>query len=155
MSTPRTDLSNKSTQIENTSEIDICRYNLSVSVLSGQGESLASVTPYQQRITRNNKRKETPYTSVIRKEPIRDTVNPRKISKEGTVTDVEKYSYYKTLPFFRHKVDYEGDTDEKKRCSDDSRTETDDCVRNLDKEHENEDNEESKEDNSVTNITNE
>ena len=38
-SIPRTNLSNKSTRIEKTSEIDIHRDNLSVSVLSGQAES--------------------------------------------------------------------------------------------------------------------
>ena len=45
----------------------------------------------------------------------------------------------KTPPYFRHKVDYEGDTDANNRCSNYSPTETDDCVRNLYKEHENED----------------
>ena len=41
----------------------------------------------------------------------------------------------KTPPYFRHKVDYEGDTDEKNRCSGDSPTETNYCVRKLEKEH--------------------
>ena len=52
-------------------------------------------------------------------------------------------------------VDYESDTNESNCYSEYSRTETDECVRNLDKEHENEDHEEFKEDTSVVNITNE
>ena len=55
---------------------------------------------------------------------------------------------------FRHKVDYEGDTNENTRCSENSPYETDDCVRNLDKEHENEEDEEFKEDNSLINDMN-
>ena len=52
-------------------------------------------------------------------------------------------------------VDYEGDTDKNSRCSDDSPTETDYCVRYLDKEHDNEGNAEFKKDNAVINNTNE
>ena len=74
---------------------------------------------------------------VIIKESIGDTFNPRKISKEDTVTNLEKCSLNKTPPYFLHKVDYEGDTNENNRCYDDSPTETDDYVRNLDKYHEN------------------
>ena len=55
-SIPRTNLSNKSTRIEKPSEIDIHRDNLSVSVLSGHGEILSSVTPDQQNIPRKNKK---------------------------------------------------------------------------------------------------
>ena len=44
-STPRTNLSNKSTKIGKTPEINIQGEILSVSVLSVKGESLASVTP--------------------------------------------------------------------------------------------------------------
>ena len=109
--------------------------------MSGQGEILASVTLDHICIPRKNKRKKTPDTSVIRRETIGDTVNPRKRGKEDTVTDVEKYSLHKTLPYFWHNVDYECDTDEKNCCFDDSWTETDDFLRNLDKEHENEDDE--------------
>ena len=54
----RTSLSNKSTRIEKTSEIYVCNDNLSISVLSGHGESLLSATPDQQRITCNNNKKE-------------------------------------------------------------------------------------------------
>ena len=66
-STPRTNLSNKSIRIEKTPEIGILKDNENVSVLSIQG---ASVTPDNLRIPHKNKRKETPDTSVIRKEPI-------------------------------------------------------------------------------------
>ena len=79
--TPRTNLSNKSTKIENPSEIDMHRDNLIVSVLSGQGESLSSATPDNLRIPRKNKGKKTPENSVIRKEPILYKANPRKRAK--------------------------------------------------------------------------
>ena len=73
---------------------------------------------------------------VLRKEPIGDTANPRKISQEYTVTDVEKGSQHKTPRLFQNKEEYEGDTDEKNRFTDDSRTDNDDCVRHLYKEQE-------------------
>ena len=77
------------------------------------------------------------------------------MAKEDNVTYVEEYSLQKTLPYFRHKVDYEGDTNEQNRCSYDSPAETDDCVGNLDKEHDNKYDEEFKEYTFVINITNE
>ena len=52
-------------------------------------------------------------------------------------------------------MDYGGDTNEKTRGSDDSPSESDYCVRNLEKEHGNEEDEEFKEDTSVINDTNE
>ena len=67
--------------MEKTSNINIDKDNKDVSSLFRQGESWASVTPYQQFITRKNKRKKTPDISVIIKEPIGDTVNSIKISK--------------------------------------------------------------------------
>ena len=76
---PRTNLSNKSTRIEKTSEIDNCKDNLSVSVLSGHGESLSSVTSYQKRIPRKNKRKKTSDTFIKIKENIQEPVNPSKM----------------------------------------------------------------------------
>ena len=76
------------------------QYNLIVSVLSGQGESLSSVTPDNLRIPRKNKGKKTPENSVIRKEPIVYKANPRKRAKQYNVTDVEKYSLNKTPPSF-------------------------------------------------------
>ena len=57
-----------------------------------------------------NKIKRTSDTLIIRKEPIREPVNPRKRAKEGTINDVEKSSLEKTPPSFLNKVDYEGDT---------------------------------------------
>ena len=109
--------------------------------MSGKGYDLQSVTPDNLCIPRKIKENKTSDSLVIRKKYIGDTVNPRKRSKDDTVTDVEKYSLHKTPPSFWHNADYEGDTYENNRCSDDSRTETDDCVRNLDKEHEHEEDE--------------
>ena len=45
-----------------------------------------------------------------------------------------KLKLYKMSRPFQHKVDYEGDTDEKNRGVDDSQSDNDDFVRNLDKE---------------------
>ena len=53
-STPRTNLLNKITKIEKPSAIFIQRDNLSVSIFSGQGENLASVTPDIIRIPCKN-----------------------------------------------------------------------------------------------------
>ena len=65
---------------------------------------------------------------VIRKEPIGDTVNPRILSQEDNVTDNEKVYLRKTTQTFRNKVDYEGDTDEKSRFTDDSLTQNPLCI---------------------------
>ena len=123
--------------------------------MSRQGESLASVTLDQIRIPQNNKRNKTPACSVQRKEPIRDTVNPRKISQEDNVADSEKGSQHKTPQPFWNKEDYEVDTDERNCFTDDSWTGNDDCVRNLDKEKKNEEDEELQKYSSVVNMTNE
>ena len=90
-----------------------------MSVLFEHGESLSGVTPYQQFIPRKNKRKKTPAILVLRKEPIRDTVNLRKISQEDTVIYPEKGSQHKTSRPFRNKEDYEGDTNEKNSYTND------------------------------------
>ena len=45
---------------------------------------------------------------------------------------------------FWQKIDYKGDTNDKTHDSDDSTSETDDCMRNLAKQHENEEAEEFK-----------
>ena len=87
-STPRTNLSNKGTKIENPTEIDILKDNENVSLLSEQVHDLESVTPDNVCIPCKNKIKKTPDTSVKRKEPIVEPVNPSKISKYDTVTDV-------------------------------------------------------------------
>ena len=58
-----TSLSDKSNKIENTEEIDIRKYNSSVSGLSVHVENISSVTPYIKRIRINNKIKITLYIS--------------------------------------------------------------------------------------------
>ena len=63
-------LSNKSTRIENPSEIEIHKDNLSIYAVSGHGESLSSLTPDQQRITRKNKINKTSDTLIVTKETI-------------------------------------------------------------------------------------
>ena len=88
-----------------------------------------------------NKIKKNPDTLIIRKQPIQEPVNPRKRAKENTLTDIEKGSPKEKFPSFWNTVDYEGDTTEKTHYYDDSPSETDACVRNLDKEHENEEDE--------------
>ena len=93
-------MSNKITILEKPTEIYINRDNENVSILSGKGDGLASVTSDNICITRNNKRKKNPDTSFIRKEPIGEPFNPRKRAKEDTVTDVEKYSLKKHLHIF-------------------------------------------------------
>ena len=77
-SIPVNNLSNKCTQIEKLSEINTHRYNKNVSDFFRQGKSLASVTPDNIRIPSKNKKKKTPESLVIRKEPIITTVNSRK-----------------------------------------------------------------------------
>ena len=93
-------MSNKITQIEKSSEIYIHRENENVSDFSIQREILASVTADNICIPCKNKIKKTPDSLVIIKEPIRDTVNPRKISQEDTVTDAENVFNIKHLHIF-------------------------------------------------------
>ena len=56
----------------------------------GHGESLSSVTPDQKRIPYKNKRKKTSGNLIVTKETIQEPVNPSKLSKKDTITDVEK-----------------------------------------------------------------
>ena len=49
----------------------------------------------------------------------------------------KKRSPKKTPPTFRHKIDYEGDTNEKTHGYEYSPSENEGCNRNLEKEHEN------------------
>ena len=49
--------------------------------MSGHVESVSSLTPYQQRIPRKNKRKKTSDTLIARKETIQEPVNPIKRAK--------------------------------------------------------------------------
>ena len=78
--------------------------------MSVNGESLSSVTQDILCIPCKNKINKTPDTSIIRKEPIQEPVNPRKRAIGITLTDVEKGSPKETPSSFRHKVDYKGDT---------------------------------------------
>ena len=55
---------------------------------SGQGAILSSEVPDTLCITSNNKRKKTPDTSIIRKQPIQEPFNPSKRAKEKKLTDV-------------------------------------------------------------------
>ena len=100
ISIPVTNISNKRTQLEKNLRNIYSQDNLGISVLYGQGESLESLTTYKQRITCNNKRKKTPASQVIRKEPIGDTVNPRKISQEDTVLYPENVNQHKLSRYF-------------------------------------------------------
>ena len=71
---------------------------------------------------------------MIRQQPSKEPVNPRKRAKENTLTDVEEVIPKETPPSFLHKVDYEGDNYEKTHGYEDSPSEYDGCVRNLAKD---------------------
>ena len=77
----RSNYSNKSTRIENPSEIHIHKDNLGVFGLYGKGESLSSKTPDTLCINRKNKIQKTTDTSIIRKQPIQEPVKPSKREK--------------------------------------------------------------------------
>ena len=81
--------------------------------MTGLGSSLAGVTTEQKRILRKNKSKEKPGFSIKGKEPIQETVNPRKGSQGDHLIISENKSSHKIFHPFQHKVDYEGDTNEK------------------------------------------
>ena len=123
--------------------------------MSRQGENLASVTPDQKYTPRKKKRKKTPSSLVLRKEPIGDTVNQRKILQEDNVIDPEKGSQHKTSRPYQNKKYYEGDTDGNNCYTDDSRTGNDYCAGKLDTEQENKDDKESQEYEYMVSITNE
>ena len=91
----RTNETNQLEKKKKTSEVIVRKENLHLSVLSGLGSSLSSVTPDQKLIPRKNKRKETPSDLIIIKEPIRKTVKPRKISKGDSIMHAEKESQQK------------------------------------------------------------
>ena len=106
-------------------------------------------------IPRKNKIKKTPASSVLIKDPIVDTVNPKKILKQDSITDAENVRQHKTPWTFLKKEYYEDDTNKNNSFTDDSQTGNDDCVRNLDKKQENEEDEELQKDSFVVIITNE
>ena len=66
----------------------------------GNGESLSGVTPYQQRIPRNNKRNKTSDTLITKKETIQGPANPSKRARYYTKPDVEKVVLNKHLGRF-------------------------------------------------------
>ena len=102
--------------------------------MSGHGKSLSSVTPDQQRIPLNNKRKKTSDTSITGKEIIQEPYNPSKRAKEDSTPDVEK-SIKKTPPPFKNKEHYIFNTNEKTHGLYDCPSETDGCAINLGEEH--------------------
>ena len=57
------------------------------------------------RVPRKNKRRKTPDTSIIRKQYIQELVNPIKMEKENTLTDLEKSIPKEKPPYFWHKLD--------------------------------------------------
>ena len=73
-----------------TTKVIISQDNLDLSVLSGLGSCLEIITPDQNRIFFKNKRKETPALSILRKESIPETVNPRKIFQGDYIMPPEK-----------------------------------------------------------------
>ena len=119
--------------MENPTDIDIVGDNKDLSDLSLYGDDLKGITPDILCIPCKNKRKIIPDTSIIRKQPIQEPVNPSKRAIQDTITYVEKSSPKETPPQFWNKVDYEGYTNEKTHGYDDSPSETDDRVINLDK----------------------
>ena len=102
---------------------------------------LSSETPDTLRITHKNKIKKAPYTQIIRKQHIKEPVNPRKRAKENTLTYVKTNSPKETPPTFWHKVDYEGDNNQKTHGYEYSPSETEGLQRHLAKENENKENE--------------
>ena len=68
--------------------------------MSGHVESVSSLTPYQQRIPRKNKRKKTSDTLITRKETIQEPVNTSKWAKYDNITDLEKLFLKKHLHCF-------------------------------------------------------
>ena len=70
---------------------------MGASVLSGDGESLSSLTPDQQLIPLKNKKKKTPDTLIIREELIQEPVNSGKRANEYSIPDVKKLVQKKHL----------------------------------------------------------
>ena len=73
---------------------------MDISVLSVLESSLASVKPDQKYIPWKNKIKEAPNVSILRKETIQETVNPRKISQGGSLMHPENKVQTKLLDYF-------------------------------------------------------
>ena len=62
------------------------------------GDYLAGIKPDILGIPLKNKGKKTPDTSIIRKQYIKEPVNPSKRAKENNLTDVEIVSPEETPP---------------------------------------------------------
>ena len=92
--------------------------------MSLHGDNLSGIRPDILCIPNKNKRKTIPDTSIIRKQPIQEPVNPRKRVKYDTRNYVEKYSPKETPPSFRNKLDYKGDTNENTHDYEDSPSDT-------------------------------
>ena len=91
-----TSLSNRTNEITKfgnktkPAELIISQENLYISVLYVLWASLEIITPDQNLIPCKNKRKYTPYFSILGKEPIPETVNPIKISQGDSLMPPEK-----------------------------------------------------------------
>ena len=57
--------------------------------MSGHGASVSIESPNKQRITHNNKRKNTPETLIKGRETIQVPDKPSKSAKEDSIPDVE------------------------------------------------------------------
>ena len=106
------------------------------------GESITTVSPYGDRITRNKKKKLSEI-SITGNKITQDPDNQSKKAKVGSSIDETKIHVELTPPTNTNKQDYSGGTNDKTRDSQtretgDSRSETDSCTRNIDKEHKNE-----------------
>ena len=73
--------------------------HFSVSILSKKGEILAILTPHQQRIPRKNKRNKKADSLMLRKEAIRDIVNPKNRSQEYNKIDKKGSQHKTSVPF--------------------------------------------------------
>ena len=69
--------------------------------MSGNGESVSSVTPDKQRIPCNNKRKKTSDNLIKGKEIIQVPYNPSEREKEDIIPDVENNNNHKYLHHLR------------------------------------------------------
>ena len=93
----------------------------------------ARFTTDQKLIPFKNKRKKAPALSILRKEQIPETINPRKRSQGDSLMPPETIPH-KISQRFQRAEDYEGDNDEKNCNTYGSRSENDEFVlKNFDK----------------------
>ena len=86
---------------------------MDVSVLTGLYSSLTRIA---SKISHKNNIKETSSVSILRKDPIQETLTTGKRS-QGDYLMHKKIQHKMSWPF-QQKVDYEGDTDEKNNNTD-------------------------------------